>query len=257
MKLGFIGSGAIASAVVAGLSSVPLNQPSILLSPRNARISAELAYRFSNVRVAPTNQAVLDGSEMVVLAVRPQVARDVLSDLKFQPDHHVISLISTLSLRTITAIAAPAREATRAVPLPAVAHRRGPTPIYPPDRRVADLFGALGGAIEVETDREFDALCTATASLASYFAFAEAITSWLAQHDVPAVDARRYVAGIFEGLTHAAALAPGKSFTALADEHTTPGGINEQVLQNLTEQRVFAHLSESLDAVLERFAAIS
>jgi pyrroline-5-carboxylate reductase len=44
---------------------------------------------------------------------------------------------------------------------------------------------------------------------------------------------------------------------ALADEHATPGGINEQVLKNLTERRVFAQLSESLDAVLQRFAAMS
>jgi pyrroline-5-carboxylate reductase len=158
MKLGFIGSGAIASAIVTGLSSDPTDRPPILLSPRNADISAQLASRFSNVRAAPTNQAVLEGSDIVMLAVRPQIARDSLSELRFRRDHHIISLIATLSLETISALTAPARRVTRAVPLPSVAYRRGPTPIYPPNRQVAALFVALGGAVEVQTEREFDAL---------------------------------------------------------------------------------------------------
>ena len=199
MKLGFIGSGAIASAIITGLSSDQTDRPPILLLPRNADISAQLASRFSNVRVAATNQAVLEGSDVVMLTVRPQIARDALSELRFRRDRHVISLIATLSLETVSALIAPARRITRAVPLPSVAYRRGPTPIYPPDRRVADLFGALGGAIEVRTAGEFDTFCTATVSIASYFTFAETVASWLARHDVPAAEARRYVAGVFQG----------------------------------------------------------
>ena len=78
MKLGFIGTGALTSAIVTGLKSDPDNSVSILLSPRNEDIAASLASRYRDVRVAPDNQAVLDACDTVMLAVRPQLAHDVL-----------------------------------------------------------------------------------------------------------------------------------------------------------------------------------
>jgi hypothetical protein len=37
-----------------------------------------------------------------------------------------------------------------------------------------------------------------------------------------------------------------------AEAHATPGGINERLLQHLARRRVFEHLSEGLDSVLQR-----
>src|SRR5438552_13200263 len=74
MKLGFIGTGALTSAIVTGLKSDPAASVSILLSPRNEHIAATLASRYTDVRVATDNQAVLDHCDTIMLAVRPQVA---------------------------------------------------------------------------------------------------------------------------------------------------------------------------------------
>ncbi len=82
MRLGFVGTGTIASAMVIGLRAAGNTDP-IILSPRNAEIAADLAGRFDNVQVASTNQAVLDASDLVVLAVRPQIASSVLPELRF------------------------------------------------------------------------------------------------------------------------------------------------------------------------------
>ena len=256
MKLGFVGTGAITRAIVTGLSSASAKQP-IRLSPRNANIASELASRFPGVSVASSNQDVLDGSDIVVLAVRPQVAANVVSELRFRPEHHVISVISTLSLASISVLVAPAAKVTKAIPLPSVAQRQGPTAIYPPDRLVADLFGRLGAAIEVETENEFDALSTATATIASYFAFADAIASWLEGHGVPGPKACDYVSRIFRGLVNPAVGAPERSLKSLADEYATRGGLNEQVLTYLAEHDVFKDLSQALDAVLRRIISAS
>jgi pyrroline-5-carboxylate reductase len=252
MKLGFVGTGAITTAIVTGVSSASPERQAIRLSPRNANIAAELASRFPGVSVASSNQEVLDSSDIIVLAVRPQVAASVISELRFRPDHRVISVISTLSLANISSWIAPATKVTRAVPLPSVAQRQGPTVIYPPDRLVADLFGRLGAAIEVETENEIDALSTATATIASYFAFADAIASWLTRHGVPSSTARDYVAKVFRGPLNAVVDAPERSLKSLTNEYATPGGINEQVLTYLVERDVFKNLSRSLDAVLHR-----
>jgi pyrroline-5-carboxylate reductase len=254
MKLGFVGTGAITAAIVTGLNSAPGKQHSIRLSPRNAKIASELATRLPGVLVAASNQDVLDSGDVIVLAVRPQVAQSVVSELRFRPDHHVISLISTFSLASISGLVAPATKVTRAVPLPSVADRRGPTAIYPPGRLVAELFDRLGTAIEVESESEFDALCAATATIASYFAFADAIASWLAGQGVPGPKAGDYVTRLFAGLNVEVA---GRSLKSLADGHSTRGGINEQLLTHLVEHHVFENLSQGLDAVLRRIGSAS
>lgn len=72
MRLGFVGTGAITSAIVTGLNAAGIDGDTILVSPRNAETAAALAAKFPNVTVAASNQAVLDGSNVVIIAVRPR-----------------------------------------------------------------------------------------------------------------------------------------------------------------------------------------
>ncbi len=252
MKLGFIGTGAITAAMITGLSEDWADHDTIRVSPRNATVAADLSNRFRHVEIAASNQAVLDESDIVVLAVRPQVAHAVLSELRFRGDHCIVSLIATLSLEAVSGLVAPALKITRAVPLPSVAHRLGPTSVFPPDPIAMALFDRLGTAIPVESASEFDALSTVTATMASYFAFADGLATWLVRHQVADAKARRYVAAIYQGLARTAVMEPDHSFAALAGEHATRGGLNEQILAYLTDRQVFASLSEGLDAVLHR-----
>lgn len=94
MTVGFVGTGAIASAIVTGLSSEGGPRHNIALSPRNAAIAADLASRLENVSVCASNQEVLDTCETAVIAVRPQVAEEVLSGLHFRSGQIVISLVA-------------------------------------------------------------------------------------------------------------------------------------------------------------------
>lgn len=252
MRLGFVGTGAITSAIVTGLNAAGLGGDTILLSPRNAETAAALAAKFQNVAVAASNQAVLDGSDVVMLAIRPQVGTEVLSELKFRADHHVISLMAITPLEAVRAMVAPARSVTRAVPLPLVADRCGPTPIFPPESVAAEIFNRLGTAIEATSADQFMAFSASTATMAPYFTFAEEIAAWLTRHGVPAADARRYVGTVFQGLGNIAAATQEHSLAALAGEFATRGGINEQVLAHMKACGAFDALSEALDAVLKR-----
>lgn len=251
MRLGFVGTGAITSAIVTGLNTAG-GGDTILVSPRNAETAAALAAKFPNVTIAASNQAVLDGSDVVMLAIRPQVATEVLSELTFRADHHVISLMAITPLEQVRAMVAPARTVTRAVPLPLVANRCGPTPIFPPDQVAASIFNRIGTAIEATSADQFIAFSTATATMAPYFTFAEEIAAWLTGRGVPAADARRYVATVFQGLGNIAATSQEHSLAALAGEFATRGGINEQVLAHMKARGAFDALSEGLDAVLHR-----
>ena len=257
MHLGFIGAGEITSSIVTGLSSSDLRGHSIWLSPRNSAIANELANRFRGISVAACNQEVLDHSDAVVIAVRPSVAPDVLSELRFRADHQVISLVSALSFRSLSELVAPAVRIARAVPLPSAANRLSPTAIYPPDPVALQLFAALGTVFPVEKESEFDAICATTATIASYFAFNETIASWLEQQGVPAWQARDYVARLFFGVATGALEASERSFQSLAATHATVGGINEQFLKHLVEHGVLTRVSEGLDAILHRIGGES
>lgn len=255
MKLGFIGTGALTSAIVTGLKSAADNSVPVLLSPRNEEVAASLALRYPDVRVAADNQAVLDNCDTIMLAVRPQIAHDVLAELRFRRDHHVVSLIATLSREEIATLIAPVEQVMKALPMPMIAHRQGATIISPPDRRMSAFFGRLGKVIEVEDPSEFDALSVVTATFASYFKYLDTIHGWLTEHGVADAPARDYIVTIFKALANAAETAPDMGFMDLAQDYATRGGINEQVVRELTARNVFDAFAESLDGVHRRISA--
>jgi len=253
MKLGFLGTGAITSAMVTGLN-LSGGRP-IVLSPRNAAMAAGLARQFPQVTVGASNQQVVDECATVVIAVRPQIAEGVLAELRFRPDHDVISLVSGYSVHRLSGLVAPATRIARAVPLPSAVRRRSPTAIYPGNAEAVALFALLGTAFAADTEHDFDAFCVATATMATYFAFADGAASWLARNGIPPAQARDYIARLYAGLSNTSIEEPARSFQELADDHATRGGINEQVLTQLTEHGTFERFSECLDGVMRRVTA--
>ncbi|HET7267040.1 MAG TPA: pyrroline-5-carboxylate reductase [Oleiagrimonas sp.] len=252
MSIGFIGTGALTAAIVSGLQTLAEGPASVMLSPRNAQIAAELAARFPDVRIAEDNQAVLDQCDTIVLAVRPQVADAVLPALRFRKDHHVITLIGILSREAVADMVAPAEHVTKALPMPMIAHGLGATLVCPPDPHTSALFGRLGKVIEVDDAAQFDALSTATASFATYFRYIDTMQTWLRRHDVPDATARDYLSGLFKALATAPEKAPNADFEQLASEYATRGGINEQMVRELADQGVFERVAQGLEAVHAR-----
>jgi len=257
MRIGFIGTGTITSAIVSGLNASDSTAFTFLLSPRNAGVAASLASAFENVTVAASNQAVLDGCDIIVLAVRPQVAVDVLGSLRFRPDHHVISLMALISIERVQAMVAPATRVVRAIPLPMVAARAGMTVIYPDDSTARAIFNHVGSTIALESPEHFNAFSTATATMAPYFAFAGEVTDWLIRQGVPSTTARSYVGGVFHGLATIAANPSAEPFPTLAEKFATAGGINEQVMAHLTRVGALKAVSDALDGVLDRMTEAS
>jgi pyrroline-5-carboxylate reductase len=252
MNLGFIGTGAITTAMVSGLSSEGGPRQTIRLSPRNAAIAACLAGRFDNVSVCASNQQVLDESDTVVLAVRPQVAQEVLSRLRFSSGQIVISLVPGFSVRRVGDLVTPAHRIWRAIPLPSVAQRRSPIAIHPPGGNAAELFAPLGQVFGIEREEHLNACSTSTSTMAAYFSFVSHIASWMSRKGIPEQQAREYVARMFAGMASAGVEDSKRSFEDLAGDHATPGGLNEQVLHHLVEHGVFDTLTSALDAVHRR-----
>jgi pyrroline-5-carboxylate reductase len=251
MILGFIGTGHITAAMVAGLCTAP-NPPGILVSPRNAETAAALAKRFKQVTVARDNQAVVDGSDWVVLAVRPQVAREVVAALKFKPGQKVLSLIAPVDDEWIDAAVKPGVLRARFLVMPPCEMHIGPAMYCPPDREVEALLRPLGTTVTVKGRRELLLLWALTALLAPYYGFAAAAADWAAGNGAGKEAARAFVASTFHALAAVASKPDAEPLLDLAKHAQTPGGLNEQVVRELTAKGWFAAVAPALDGILQR-----
>ena len=82
MKLGFIGTGKIASSVITGICTSKISFQKILISPRNRNIAQKLKKRFRKVSIGKTNQEIVDKCNWIFLAVTPKVGEKIIPKLK-------------------------------------------------------------------------------------------------------------------------------------------------------------------------------
>ena len=252
-NIGFIGTGAITDAMVRGLLIEPAAAVQAVVSSRSTAISAKLAADFPAVRVSDDNQDIVDSCDAVVLAIRPQVAEDVVRPLRFRDGQTVISVIAATGRAALLDWIDADVRLTQAIPLPFVARRSGVTAVYPPDPRTAAIFNLMGNAVECETKQEYDLLAAASALMATYFGIMQQTTEWLETKGLPAEKGRAYLAPLFAGLSETAVLAGSHvNFQEMSREFATAGGLNEQVLRDFKDKGGAAALTQALNRVLGR-----
>jgi pyrroline-5-carboxylate reductase len=78
MKLGFIGTGKIASSVIIGICNSKIKYKKIIISPRNKKIALSLKKKFKKIIISKTNQEIVDKSDWVFLSVTPEVGKKLL-----------------------------------------------------------------------------------------------------------------------------------------------------------------------------------
>ncbi len=103
LRLGFIGGGTMASAIIHALiraGEAPAAQ--IIASDPHQVQRAALQERFG-VQVTPDNPEAVQGADIVVLAVKPQVLPGVLAELRAQvePSALVFSIVAGMAIGTI------------------------------------------------------------------------------------------------------------------------------------------------------------
>lgn len=252
MKVGFIGTGTITEAIITGLARKADPDMRFLVSRRGRQFSQRLADRYDQVSVFDDNQAIADQADTLVLAVRPQVAHEALSQLRVAPQIPIISLIAALSIETLSQWFGNPARITRATPLPSAADGRGVTPIFPATPIAAALFEGVGKVIGTKTLEEFDTFSTASAWLGTYFGMQRVTTEWMQTHGVAVKDAQAYLTALFLGLANTAAQSSGESLESLRIAHTTAGGLNEQFYKTFGAEGGLKAVETALASVLHR-----
>lgn len=252
MNIGFVGTGTIAEAMVTGMLASSLDVREIIVSPRNSEIAARLARLSPRVRVGSDNQAVVDAADVVFLAIRPQIAEEVIRALRFRSGQLVVSVIAATDRAKLKDWIDATVDIVQAIPLPFVAERAGVTAIFPPNADVSRIFAALGSSVECESREEYDLLAAASALMGTYFGVLDRTTGWLASQGMAEDKARAYLAPLFLSLAQTAVKHRDMPLAALRQEFSTKGGLNEQVFEDFDRKGGTRALVAALDRVMMR-----
>ena len=118
MRLGFIGTGMIASAVVRGLAG---QGHEIRISARSKVRADALASDIPEVQIAGL-QEILDHSDVVFLGLMLEAAPAILEALTFPRDLRVVSFMAGADLDEVADLVAPAHASAVMMPFPGIAH---------------------------------------------------------------------------------------------------------------------------------------
>jgi len=252
LKLGFIGTGKIASSVIVGISNSNIKYKQIIISPRNKKIALSLKKRFKKIIISKTNQEIIDKSNWVFLSVTPLVGEKIIKDLKFRSDQKVISFISTITLSQLKKMIKKKSDIVRAIPLPPISLKEGPIPICPPNKKVKAFFDKLGSTVEINNEKLSINFWSTSGMMASYYKMLDTMSVWLNKRGVKKLDAQKYVTSLFLALSKDAVINSNKDLKLLVKDSQTPKGLNEQGLKEMVKKNVYKSVSSTLSSIYKR-----
>jgi len=252
MRLGFIGTGKIASSVITGICTSKISFQKIIVSPRNRNIAQKLKKRFRKVNIAKTNQEVVDKCNWVFLSVTPKVGKKILPKLKFRSNQKVVSFIATINLAQLKNILGKKIKIIRAIPLPPIALKEGPVPIYPPDKQVKSFFNKIGTTVEIKNEKLSKNFWATSAMMAPFYEILKVLSDWLVNRGIKRNKAQRYITSLFVALSIDSVNNSVKHLKHLVADSQTPGGLNEQGIKELRRLGFYKSLEKSLNSILKR-----
>ena len=252
MKLGFIGTGKIASSVITGICNSKIIFKNILISPRNKLIAKKLSKKFKKVVIAKNNQEIVNNCNWVFLSITPIVGQEIIKKLNFKDNQTIISFISTINLTQLKKEVKVKAKIVRAIPLPPISLKKGPIPICPPNKKVKEFFNKIGTSIEIQDEKSSINFWSVSGMMASYYELLRVMTDWLVKRGVKRNNAQKYITSLFLALSEDAVANSKKSLKYLVKESQTPNGLNEQGVRELTKSGFYKKLEKALNTLHKR-----
>jgi pyrroline-5-carboxylate reductase len=232
-RIGFVGSGAMAEAMLGGLQAAGIEGKSISATDVDAA-RRERLHQLLHIATSDDNAWLLERSDLVVLAVKPAIVPSVLEGLAGHPrlgEVLWVSIAAGVPIERLEAALPKGARVIRSMPNTPALVRAGATAIYAnahaseADRAAAcSLFESVGSCWEAPEEALLDAVTGLSGSGPAYvFAFLEALADAGEAEGLP-----RAVAAQLAGQTvyGAALLARESSRTPqdLRRQVSSPGG---------------------------------
>ena len=261
MKIGFIGGGTMAEAILGGMLNAGIANPADLIigepvAPRREYLAGQYG-----VEVTGVNEDVVLQTELVMLAVKPQDLPKVYSDIDFRfttGNHSVLSivagtridaLIKGLNIVNVIRVMpnTPAQIGAgmtmwTCAPSVSQAHRDA----------AASILSTIGDAIYVDDEKYLDMATALSASGPAYvFLILEALIDAGVYVGLPRDTARRLALQTVKGSVELVSQT-GQHPAALKDLVTSPGGTTAEGLQALERAGVPAAIVDAVNAAYRK-----
>jgi pyrroline-5-carboxylate reductase len=256
MKLGFVGAGNMAGGLARGWAAAedePGTPEAMLFADADPDKARKLAEEVGGEAIEG-NLALADHSDLVVLAVKPNVLDEVAPDL-VQAGTPVLSILAGTSLKTLHE-ALPGIDLIRVMPNLGAQLRQGVLCVVFPEGtddarrgRLTQLLGLVGEVIELD-ESLIDAATAIMGCAPGYLALmAEVLVEAGVKEGLTEEQTQRMVAKAMSATGGLLELhEPGALKLAVA----SPGGMTEAGLNALEERRIRETLLAAVDASLER-----
>jgi pyrroline-5-carboxylate reductase len=263
-RWGFIGSGKMATALIqgmirAGIAPVEAIRASDPLASARGRLASE-----TGVTVVESNIPVVEQSDVVVLAIKPQSMRNVLEDVRraIGSEHLVVSIAAGITIASIVQALEPGARVVRVMPnTPALigegasAYALGPG-VGPEDEEVVKTFlDSVGQTVGVP-ESLIDAVTGLSGSGPAFvYVMIEALSDGGVKAGLP-----RDVATLLAAQTVLGAAKmvreTGQHPGVLKDQVASPGGTTIAGLHALERAGVRAALIDAVEAATHRSAEL-
>ena len=259
-KLCFIGGGNMAEAMISGvLDQRVVNAESIVVAePVNER--RRYLSETYQVGAVADNKAALKESEVVVLAVKPQVMAVVLKEIapRITTGQTIVSIAAGISTELIVSYLGEDKNIVRAMPntpaqigLGATALCKGGAATTETLEKARALFDAVGITVVVD-EAHMDAVTGLSGSGPAYiFVIIEALTDGGVKAGLPRDIAQALALQTILGAT-SMVLQTGKHPGQLKDMVTSPGGTTIKGLHVLEKKGVRAALMDAVEKAAKR-----
>lgn len=260
-KIGFIGGGNMAEALIAGLIASKRTRPTAMIVADPLLKRRSHLKRRHGVRVTPSNEELLAACDVVVLAVKPQVMHHVLWNIapQIRARHVVISIAAGIDTKLIQSYLSPRCRLIRAMPNTPALVGKGMTGLFssraakPADRRIAEeLFGAVGQVLEFKRESQLDWVTAVSGSGPAYvFQFMETMMKGARRGGLSARQAETLTVATVEGAVELAKKSLS-SIAALRQRVTSKGGTTEAALTVLARHKWHTAMHRAIHAAARR-----
>ncbi|MBS1269255.1 MAG: Pyrroline-5-carboxylate reductase [Gammaproteobacteria bacterium] len=240
--IGFIGAGNMATALIGGLVDRVRDPERVVVFDPDTDKTDRLRKRCC-VQIAGDNAQILRSSDVVVIAVKPQVMRDVLLPLRpAMPEAPplIVSVAAGIRIASIEKWLDRRLGVTRVMPNTPSLVGAGASGLYANDLVSADqrelaetLMQSVGIATWVDDEQQLDTVTGIAGSGPAYFMlFMEAMVEAAAARGLDKDTAHKLVVQTCRGAAELAGHGP-ESLAQLRINVTSPGGTTERALETM------------------------
>ena len=258
--IGFIGGGNMARSLIGGLIRAGYPADALSVADPNESIRSALATDFG-IQTTSDNQQIADQCDVVVLAVKPQVLKDVVTMLHTGQRQDQLFLTVAAGIRTASLSNWLGRDTpiVRAMPNTPALVQSGATGLFAnsrvseAQRDLAESIMRAAGLVQwVEDENQMDAVTALSGSGPAYLFLVMEVMEKAAQNlGLPAETARLLTLQTAFGAAKLA-LEIEEDPAVLRENVTSPGGTTERAIQVLQQEGLEDVFNKAIRAARDR-----